>query len=411
MLRLLRLLVWAAASVFAVAALLAGATFWLYRDATLPGPLARAKTLVIPPHSGLGGIAAQLARDGVVRHALTFEALAALTGHRHQLHPGEYAFPPAASAAEALAIIVADHTVRHKLTIPEGLTSPQIVARVAAAPALTGDPGPMPAEGSLYPDTYIYRYGDSRRALIRHMRRAMAHVVALLWQQREPGLPLASPEQAVALASIIEKETAVPAERAHVAGVYINRLRLGMRLDADPTVLFALDDSGSKKLGRPLNHDDLAVASPYNTYRVSGLPPGPIDNPGGAALRAALAPAPTQDLYFVADGSGGHVFAKTLAEQTRNIAVYLHGAALAAPASDEQPPPAGASEPKPPPVPPPKPVIPGPAMHPAPQHPQHAAVRHEAAIHEAKLRGAEGIVRLRPPCRAEPARPCRLPRR
>lgn len=334
MLKLLRLVV-------LLLLIAAGVGYGLYRDALAPGPLAAAKTVVIPPRIGLAGVADALARQGVIRHALSFEALALFSGRRHELRPGEYEFPPAASAAAALELIASGRTVRHKLTIPEGLTSPQIIARVAAAPALVGDVGPVPPEGSLFPDTYVYRYGDSRRALIHHMQRAMAHVVAEAWQARRPGLPLADPEQAVALASIVEKETAIPAERAHVAGVYINRLRYGMHLDADPTVLFALEDDGNDKLGRPLTHADLAVDSPYNTYRVAGLPPGPIDNPGRAALRAALQPDATKDLYFVADGSGGHVFARTLDEQNRNIAIRLHRATPEALPAPEKPPAAG----------------------------------------------------------------------
>jgi UPF0755 protein len=373
MLKLLRLLAWGVASVAVAVALVAGAAYWLYRDAHRPGPLVAAKALVIPAHSGLAAIAGLLAQGGVIRHTLTFETLAKLSGRGRALKPGEYEFPAGTSAVAALAIIAEGRTVRHKLTIPEGLTSPEIVALVEAAPALTGDPGPPPPEGALYPDTYVYSWGDSRQALIRRMQRAMARVVGELWKERWPGLPLAKPEDAVTLASIVEKETALPAERAHVAGVYINRLRLGMPLDADPTVLFALDDDGAKKLGRPLVHADLSLASPYNTYRVRGLPPGPIDNPGRASLRAALQPEPSGDLYFVADGAGGHVFAKTLAEQTKNVAVYLKGAPVATaavpPAADPIPQP-------PPPKPPVKPPVRPASAHAPPAGTRHAVLRH-----------------------------------
>jgi UPF0755 protein len=389
MLRLLRLVAWGAASAAVAIALLVGAAYWMYRDAHRPGPLVAAKTLVIPPHTGLAAIARLLARDGVIRHPLTFEALAKLSGQGRSLKPGEYAFPPDASAVTALAIVAEGRTVRHKLTIPEGLTSPQIVALVKAAPALVGDPGPPPPEGSLFPDTYVYRWGESRRAMLRRMQRAMTHVVAGLWRQRFPGLPLATPEEAVTLASIVEKETALPAERAHVAGVYINRLRLGMALDADPTVLFALEDDGTRKLGRPLDHADLATASPYNTYRNKGLPPGPIDNPGRASLRAALQPETTPDLYFVADGKGGHVFAKTLAEQDRNIDLYLKGIA---PAVDPVA------------VPPPKPPPPKPVVHAAAARLLHAAAIHHA-VHRRRLAGRR-IARLRH-CRDRHDHACR----
>jgi UPF0755 protein len=394
MLKLLRLLAWGFASAAMALALVGGAAYSLYRDARLPGPLAQAKTLVVPAHSGVAAIADLLVQDGVVRHELTFAAIARLSGRSRDLQPGEYAFPPATSATEALAIIASGHTVKHRLTIPEGLTSPAIVALLRAAPALAGDPGPPPAEGSLFPDTYLYSYGETRAALLRRMQRAMAHVVTELWQQRWPDLPLAGPRDAVILASIVEKETARSEERAHIAGVYINRLRLGMLLDADPTVLFALAElapakaGGAAKLDRKLTHADLAIASPYNTYRAKGLPPGPIDNPGRASLRAAMQPEPTEDLYFVADpaSGGGHVFARTLAEQTHNIAQYLHGAAAAVvPEPDLQ-----AAPPPPPP-----PAKPAQVLHAA----EPAAVRH-------RRHAAEQTAHLRSPCRSEPARPC-----
>ncbi|HTV90007.1 MAG TPA: endolytic transglycosylase MltG [Stellaceae bacterium] len=397
MLKLLRLMGWMLTSLAAAVVLAAGATWWLSRDAQRPGPLAGPTTLVIPSHTGLVAIAELLARDGVIRHSLTFAAIAELSGRGHGLQSGEYQFPARASAIEVLAIIAGGRMVRHKLTIPEGLTSPQVVALVRAARALTGDPGPVPPEGSLFPDTYIYSYGESRQALLARMRRAMVHVVGRLWQQRWPGLPLTRPEDAVTLASIVEKETAVPAERAHIAGVYINRLRRGMALDADPTVLYALEQiapapaNGAAAPDHTLTHADLAIASPYNTYRVKGLPPGPIDNPGRASLRAAMQPEPTDDLYFVADGKGGHVFSKTLADQTRNIDTYLKpaaaiGAAVApAPAADPAakalPPPAAAA------------AAPGhPVGRRAAHHGRRFAVRHAAYRH---------------PCRPSRSRRCR----
>jgi peptidoglycan lytic transglycosylase G len=321
-----RLVGWALLTVAILLAVVGAAGWWVYREITGAGPLIHARTVIIPPHTGLDGVADLLTKEGVVRHRVLFDASALLSGNASGLQAGEYEFPAGTSPLEASAIIASGKTVKHKLTIPEGLTSAEALALVQAAPALFGPVGAPPPEGSLMPDTYLYNYGERRTELIAQMRREMAHVLAATWAKRQSDLPLVNPQQMLTLASLVESEAAHANERAHIAGVFINRLRLGMRLESDPTVIYALSDSGAKKIDRPLTHSDLQTPSPYNTYLETGLPPGPIDNPGVAALRAAARPLPTDDLYFVADRNGGHVFAKTLAEHNHNVAQYRHGA-------------------------------------------------------------------------------------
>lgn len=295
-----------------------GYAVWQFRE---PGPLTADTVLVIPRGAGLAAIADRLAEAGVVRDRWLFIAGVKLSGGDRALRAGEYAFPSGISAQGAMELIHSGRTVTYTITVPEGLTSAEVVALLAAEDKLSGELAAPPPEGSLLPETYRFSRGDSRGSLVERMQAAMQHTLAELWPGRTEGLPLVTPREAVTLASIVEKETGVAAERPLVASVFINRLKRGMPLQSDPTVIYGLT-GGRTPLGRDLLHTDLDTESAYNTYRVSGLPPGPIANPGRAAIAAVLAPADTEFLYFVADGSGGHAFARTLAEHNRNVASW-----------------------------------------------------------------------------------------
>ncbi|SDF60280.1 UPF0755 protein [Limimonas halophila] len=310
-------------SFFATGIVVAGATglIWGTKQFESPGPLEARTTVEIPHGAGLSTVARKLKAAGVIEHELVFSLGARLTDRAGALKAGEYAFPPAVSPDKALARIVAGRTVTYSLTIPEGLTSAQVVERVREAEALSGAIREIPAEGTLLPETYTYSRGHTRARMINRMQASMDRLLAKLWPERATDLPIHSKREAVTLASIVEKETAVPDERAVIAGVFINRLRKGMRLQSDPTVRYAVTE-GEKTLDRPLTQADLDRDDPYNTYTRKGLPPGPIANPGRAAIKAALNPADTEYLYFVASGNGGHAFAKTLEAHNENVAEY-----------------------------------------------------------------------------------------
>jgi UPF0755 protein len=314
-----RLLTLAAASL-AIGVGAAGAGWYLAQDyLRSPGP-SRAETVVeLPRGSGVAAIAARLAAAGAIEHPWAFAALARLTGRDRGLQAGEYAIQPGATPEAVMALLESGRVLLHPVVVPEGLTVHEVYGLLRASEVLAGELPEPPPEGSLLPETYLVPRGETRARVVKRMRAGMRAALEQLWAGRDPDLPLRTPEEALALASIIEKETAKPEEYRLVAAVFVNRLRRGMKLQTDPTVIYALAD-GRGALGRELTRADLAADHPYNTYVVDGLPPGPIANPGRAALAAALDPAPVDYLYFVADGSGGHAFAATLEEHNRNVA-------------------------------------------------------------------------------------------
>ncbi|MGH7160407.1 MAG: endolytic transglycosylase MltG [Acetobacteraceae bacterium] len=293
-----------------------GAAIWRFQA---PGPLPEANAVVIPPGS-TSMLARELSRAGVIDAPRLFTLAALATSGAGPLHAAELLFPAHASFADVLSVLRTAAPVEHRLVIPEGLTAKEITALMLAAPGLVG-PVDLPGEGYVLPATYDYLYGTERNRLVQNAHRALERRLAKLWAQRAPDLPFTDPRQALTLASIVERETAVPGERPRIAAVFINRLRLGMKLQSDPTVIYAAS-GGKGVLSRPLSAPDLAINSPYNTYVVAGLPPGPIDAPGIASIKAVLHPMTSPDLYFVADGHGGHSFARTLTGQIHNIHVW-----------------------------------------------------------------------------------------
>ncbi len=286
-----------------------------------PGP-AREETVVVLPHgAGLARISALLSNAGVIEHPWMFRLAVRVLGRDRTLKAGEYAFPAAITPGSVLNLLANGETVARRLTVAEGLTVAEIYQLLENADGLVGPLPPPPPEGSLLPETYFYAYGDQRAELVRRMQRAMQDTLDGLWRQRARGLPFVRREEAVTLASIVDKETGQADERRKIAAVFVNRLRQGMRLQADPTVIYGLTE-GEGHLGRALTRNDWADGSAYNTYQIDGLPPGPIANPGRASIEAVLNPADVDYLYFVANGKGGHSFARTLAEHNRNVAAW-----------------------------------------------------------------------------------------
>ncbi len=287
-----------------------------------PGPVAADRTVVVPSGQGVRAIADLLEREGLIERNWLF--LAGIAAHKQtpNLKAGEYLIPASASMRDIMDILVEGRAILHRMTFPEGLTSERMIEIVNADPVLIGDPvTEVPAEGKLMPETYSVPRGTTRQDLVDLMRREHERTLAEAWSRRVDGLPIESPEEMLTLASIVEKETGRADERARVAGVFINRLNRGMRLQSDPTILYGLYGGDAWDEFRTIYRSELnAPNNAYNTYQIDGLPPGPIANVGRAALEAVANPSRTDDLFFVADGTGGHAFAETLEEHNRNVA-------------------------------------------------------------------------------------------
>ncbi len=295
------------------------------------GPLKAEHRIVIPVGTGTRDIAAMLEKEGVVHSSELFLAALAvdrLRGVRGHLKAGEYAIPQGASIRDVVSILRSGKAVVHKVTIPEGFSVAQVLERLRRHPGLTGEITIQPEEGSLLPDTYVFQRGETRDSIIRRMQQAQKKLLDELWPKRAGDLPFKTRREAVILASIVEKETGVPEERPRVAAVFINRLKKGIRLQSDPTIIYGI--TKGRPLGRPIRKSEIEAKTPWNTYRFRGLPPTPIANPGREAIAAVLNPAKTDDLYFVADGTGGHVFASTLEEHNRNVRKWRERQAMRA---------------------------------------------------------------------------------
>jgi UPF0755 protein len=284
-----------------------------------PGPLPQEKTVNIPRNLGVRDIAELLVREGVIDQPWVFIGGVVALKAKEDLKFGEYQFPKQASVREVVETLTEGKVVQHQLTIPEGLTSEQIVARLVESDILAGNVTEIPREGTLLPETYRFTRGTPHEQVIQRMQQAQRRVLQEIWERRSQDLPVKSPEQLIVLASIIEKETGKPEERTRVAAVFVNRLKQKMKLESDPTIIYGLV-GGKGTLGRPIQANEIRQPTPYNTYVIEGLPPGPIANPGRASLEAAANPARTKELFFVADGTGGHAFSDAYDQHQKNVA-------------------------------------------------------------------------------------------
>ncbi|SDC45046.1 UPF0755 protein [Sphingomonas sp. YR710] len=298
-------------------ALMAGAgALWISRDWWAEGPLKQEVSFTVPAGASLGSAARALEKAGIIRSTTNFLRLARRFGALDPVRAGEFDIPARASGREVLDILQHGKPLQRLVTIPEGMPSIMVQERLAAEPMLSG-PVPVPVEGSVLPDSYSYERGEPRVAVLHRMQAAMTKALDAAWAARKPTTVAKTKDQAVILASIVEKETALASERRMVAAVYSNRVRQGMKLQADPTIIYPI--THGKPLGRRIRESEIHAVNGYNTYAMTGLPAGPIANPSGASIEAVLNPAPSKALYFVANGKGGHVFANTLAEHNANV--------------------------------------------------------------------------------------------
>ncbi len=298
----------------------AGAIEWTYAAFVAPGPAAKSGSttdVVIKPGIGIKGVAQSLADAGVIERPEVFQIGVRVLGKAPQLKAGEYAIPSRASMQAIMTILIEGKSIPHKVTVAEGLTSRMVYDIVKADALLKGGAGAVPPEGSLLPETYLFQRGDTRAELIAKMHKAQTELLDKLWANRAAGLPIKTKAEALVLASIVEKETGIASERPHIASVFMNRLRIGMKLESDPTIIYGI--TKGYPIGRRLLASEVHGATPYNTYVIAGLPPHPICNPGKDSIAAVLNPLSTKDLYFVANGSGGHVFADNIDTQTKNV--------------------------------------------------------------------------------------------
>ena len=299
----------------------AGTGFWVYGGFTRPGPLQHDTILIVPPSTGINIIAKELASRGIISKAFIFSVGVKFFSEQEVMKAGQYLFTAHLSSRDVVKLLQTGKTVVHRITFAEGLTSTEIAAQLALTEGLTGDLSLPIAEGSLLPETYHFSYADPRSGLIKRMRKGLSKLMMGLWPYRDANLPFKSQREALILASIVEKETGKPSERAHIAGVFINRLRKKMRLQSDPTVVYGIT-KGQGPLGRSLRRSELRQKTAYNTYTNYGLPPTPIANAGRKSIEAVLHPMKTNDFYFVADGTGGHLFSRTLKQHNLNVSKW-----------------------------------------------------------------------------------------